>query len=269
MSAAAIRAVSYQNLTLEEREPGLLVLTINRPAALNALNRATLVELSDVVRSLRDAKDAHALLITGSGEKAFVAGADIRELLALTPVQAKALAELGTETFRSMERLAIPTVAVVNGFALGGGCELAMSCDMILASDRAVFGQPEINIGIMPGFGGTQRLLRLVGRARALELTLTGRQVKADEAYAMGLVNHVYPAGELMNRALELGRVLVSKPPLSVKLAKQMVQHGLDMNITGATLWETDGFALAFASDDHREGMQAFFEKRPPKFTGT
>jgi enoyl-CoA hydratase len=260
--------MSYENLTLEERGPGLLVLTITRPAALNALNRATLDELADVVRSLRDPQGTRALLITGAGEKAFVAGADIRELLALTPVQAKALAELGTETFRGLERLAIPTVAVVNGFALGGGCELAMSCDMILASDRAVFGQPEINIGIMPGFGGTQRLLRLVGRARALELTLTGRPIKADEAYAMGLVNHVYPHAELMTRALELGGALVSKPPLPMKLAKQMVQHGLDMNLTGATLWETDGFALAFASDDRREGMQAFLEKRPPKFSG-
>lgn len=260
--------MSYENLILEEREPGLLVLTIHRPAALNALNQATLAELGQVVRGLRDRADARVLLITGAGEKAFVAGADIRELSTLTPVQAKALAESTIDTFRGLERLAIPTVAIVNGFALGGGCELAMSCDMILASDRAVFGQPEINIGIMPGFGGTQRLLRLVGRARALELTLTGRQIKADEALAIGLVNHVYPAAELMGRGMELARLLISKPALPTKLAKQMVQHGLDMNLSGATLWETDGFALAFASDDRREGMQAFLEKRPPRFSG-
>jgi enoyl-CoA hydratase len=259
---------TYQNLILEEREPGLWMLTVNRPNALNALNRATIGELSHAVRALRERADARALLITGAGEKAFVAGADIRELAALTPMEAKSMAELATDTFRGLERLPFPTVALVNGFALGGGCELAMSCDMILASERAVFGQPEINIGIMPGFGGTQRLLRLVGRARALELTLTGRPVKAEEASSMGLVNHVYPAAELLQRGLELARLLLTKPPLPIKLAKQMVQHGLDMNLSGATLWETDGFALAFASDDRREGMAAFLEKRTPKFTG-
>lgn len=258
----------YENLVLEEREPGLWLLTVNRPSALNALNRATLGELAQAVRALRETRDARVLLVTGAGEKAFVAGADIRELAALTPIEAKAMAESATDTFRGLERLPIPTVALVNGFALGGGCELAMSCDMILAADRAVFGQPEINIGIMPGFGGTQRLLRLVGRARALELTLTGRQVKAEEAKAIGLVNHVYPAADLLQRGLELARLLLTKPPLPIKLAKQMVQHGLDMNLSGATLWETDGFGLAFATDDRHEGMAAFLEKRVPRFTG-
>ncbi len=260
--------MDFENLILEEREPGLWVLTVHRPSALNALNSATLSELSQAVRTIRERKDAHVLLITGSGEKAFVAGADIRELAALTPMEAQAMAELASDTFRGLERLSIPTVALVNGFALGGGCELAMSCDIILASDRAVFGQPEINIGIMPGFGGTQRLLRLVGRSRALELIMTGRQVKAEEAMAIGLVNYVYPPAELLERGFELGRALVGKPPLSIKLIKQMVQHGLDMNLSGATLWETDGFGLAFATDDRREGMAAFLEKRPPQFSG-
>ena len=259
---------NFQNLLLEEREPGLWVLTVNRPTALNALNRATLGELAQAVRAIRERPDARVVLITGAGDKAFVAGADIRELAALTPMEAQAMAESASDTFRGLERLPIPTVALVNGFALGGGCELAMSCDMILASDRAVFGQPEINIGIMPGFGGTQRLLRLVGRARALELTLTGRQVKAEEAMSIGLVNYIHPAAELLERGLELGRVLLAKPPLSVKLVKHMVQHGLDMNLSGATLWETDGFGLAFATDDRREGMAAFLEKRQPRFTG-
>ncbi|MBL8527303.1 MAG: enoyl-CoA hydratase/isomerase family protein [Burkholderiales bacterium] len=260
--------MDFENLILEEREPGLWLLTVHRPAALNALNRATLAELALAVRAIRERADARVLLVTGSGEKAFVAGADIRELAALTPMEAQAMAELASDTFRGLERLSIPTVALVNGFALGGGCELAMSCDILLASDRAVFGQPEINIGIMPGFGGTQRLLRLVGRSRALELIMTGRQVKAEEARAIGLVNYVHPPAELLERGLELGRTLVTKPPLSIKLIKQMVQHGLDMNLSGATLWETDGFGLAFATDDRREGMAAFLEKRPPRFTG-
>jgi enoyl-CoA hydratase len=260
--------MDFQNLILEEKEPGLWLLTVHRPAALNALNRTTLSELAQAVRAIRERADARVLLITGSGEKAFVAGADIRELAALTPMEAQAMAELASDTFRGLERLSIPTVALVNGFALGGGCELAMSCDILLASDRAVFGQPEINIGIMPGFGGTQRLLRLVGRSRALELIMTGRQVKAEEAKAIGLVNYVYPPAELLERGLELGRVLLAQPPLSIKLIKQMVQHGLDMNLSGATLWETDGFGLAFATDDRREGMAAFLEKRTPRFTG-
>jgi enoyl-CoA hydratase len=260
--------MDFQNLILEEKEPGLWLLTVHRPAALNALNRTTLSELAQAVRAIRERADARVLLITGSGEKAFVAGADIRELAALTPMEAQAMAELASDTFRGLERLSIPTVALVNGFALGGGCELAMSCDILLASDRAVFGQPEINIGIMPGFGGTQRLLRLVGRSRALELIMSGRQVKAEEAKAIGLVNYVHASAELLERGLELGRVLLAQPPLSIKLIKQMVQHGLDMNLSGATLWETDGFGLAFATDDRREGMAAFLEKRTPRFTG-
>jgi enoyl-CoA hydratase len=169
---------------------------------------------------------------------------------------------------RALELAPFPTIALVNGFALGGGCELALACDFIVASERAVFGQPEVNLGIVPGFGGTQRLTRLVGKGMALELCTTGRQVKADEALRIGLANHVVPAGELLAKGLELAQMIATKGPLAVRLAKHLVQRGQDMDLANANAFEADAFGVAFASDDRREGMAAFLDKRKPAFTG-
>jgi enoyl-CoA hydratase len=185
-----------------------------------------------------------------------------------TPEEARSFSAQGMAVMHAIEALAVPVIAVVNGYALGGGCELAMSCDWMLASDTAVFGQPEVKLGIPPGFGGTQRLTRLVGRAMALELLTTARQVKADEALAIGLVNHVYPAAELMQRALGMARTIAANGPVAVRIAKQCAQRGLDLDLGNACVLETNSFALTFATEDQKEGMAAFLAKRAPKFSG-
>lgn len=192
--------MTYHNLLLEQVEPGIYLLTLNRPQALNVLNAATLDELAQAIAQVGTDAAARVLLVTGAGDKAFVAGADIGEMQALTPAQAKDFSGKGMQVMQALEALPVPVIALVQGYALGGGCELAMACDWIMASERAVFGQPEVNLGIPPGFGGTQRLTRLVGRARALELVTTARQVRADEALAIGLVMQVVPAAELRER---------------------------------------------------------------------
>jgi len=260
--------MNYENIVLEEKEPGIYLLTLNRPKALNALNSALLEELGKVASSLATQASARVLLITGAGEKAFVAGADISEMQNFSPLQAREFSAKGIAVMRTLERLPIPVVALVNGYCLGGGCELAMSCDFILASHRAVFGQPEVNLGIPPGFGGTQRLARLVGRARALELIVTTRQVKADEAVQIGLANHVYPDTELLEKGLEIARSIASKGPVAVRLAKQAVQRGQDLDLDNACALESELFGLSFSSDDQKEGMAAFLAKRPAKFVG-
>jgi enoyl-CoA hydratase len=260
--------MSYQNILLDILEPGIYLLTINRPQALNALNSAALDEIDDAVQKVGTDANARMLLLTGAGEKAFVAGADITEMQNYTPMQAKALSEKALPIFHGLENLPLPVIALVNGYCFGGGCELALSCDFILASERAVFGQPEINLGIMAGFGGSQRLPRLVGRAMALELLLTGRQVKADEAKQIGLVNHVYPAEELRAKGFELARLIASKGPVAVRLTKQAVQHGQDLDLIKACALESDLFALTFTTADQKEGMSAFLEKRPARFQG-
>lgn len=216
---------------------------------------------------MRAAPSARVLLLTGAGDKAFVAGGDIAEMQGLKPMQAKAFSEKGLGVLRSLE-LGVPTIAVVNGYCLGGGNELAMSCDWVLASDRAVFGQPEVGLGVTPGFGGTQRLTRLVGPARAMELVTTGRNVKAEEALAIGLVNHVYPADQLMDEALKMARTIASKGPVSVRLAKEAIQRGQHMDLDSAGLLESEVFGLCFATADQKEGMTAFVEKRKAEFKG-
>jgi enoyl-CoA hydratase len=258
----------YENLTLAQVETGLYVLTIDRPKALNALNAATLGEISAAIDEVRADEGARVLLVTGAGEKAFVAGADIAEMQGYTPEQARAFSAQGMAVMHAIEALPVPVIALVNGYALGGGCELALSCDWILASDTAVFGQPEVKLGIPPGFGGTQRLTRLVGRAMALELLTTARQVKADEAVAIGLANHVYPAAELRARGLEMARTIAANGPVAVRIAKQCAQRGLDLDLANACVLETNSFALAFATDDQKEGMSAFLAKRAPQFSG-
>lgn len=260
--------MSYQNLLLEQAEPGIYVLTVNRPQALNALNAATLAELAQGVAEVAADAGARVLLVTGAGDKAFVAGADISEMQQLTAGQAQAFSEQGMRVMHALEALPVPVIALVQGYALGGGCELAMACDWIIASERAVFGQPEVNLGIPPGFGGTQRLARLLGRARALELVTTARQVKAEEALAIGLVTEVVPGPALLERGMVVARTIAAKGPVAVRLAKQAVQRGQDLDLANACAYETAAFALAFATKDQQEGMRAFLEKRAARFSG-
>jgi enoyl-CoA hydratase len=258
----------FENILLEKPEAGIFVLTVNRPKALNALNARTLDEIAAAVTQVGADPDARVLVVTGAGDKAFVAGADISAMKDLTAVQAKKFAVKGLRTFRSLETMPVVTIAAVNGFCLGGGCELATSCDWILASEKAVFGQPEVNLGVTPGFGGTQRLTRLVGRAMALELITTGRQVKGDEAKALGLANHVYPAEVLMEEALKAARAVAGKGPFAVRQAKEAIQRGQDMDLDNACVLESDAFALCFSTSDQKEGMAAFLEKRKANFLG-
>lgn len=260
--------MSYENILLETVEEGVYCLTINRPRALNALNPETLEEIGQGVSDLKARRDARVLLVTGAGDKAFVAGADISRMQGLGALEGKAFSELGLRVCRSLELLPIPTIAVVNGYALGGGTELAMSCDWIVASERAVFGQPEVNLGVTPGFGGTQRLTRLVGRAMAMELVTTGRQVNAEEAVRIGLANRTVAPENLMEEALESARMIASRGPVAVRLAKEAVQRGQDMELDAALVLESEIFGLCFATEDQKEGMAAFLEKRPPQFKG-
>nr|VFJ54611.1 MAG: enoyl-CoA hydratase [Candidatus Kentron sp. FW]VFJ54649.1 MAG: enoyl-CoA hydratase [Candidatus Kentron sp. FW] len=258
--------MSYENILFEKPEEGIYLITINRPKVLNALNAQTVSELELALREVAADKTARALLITGAGEKSFVAGGDIAEMQDLDAMQAKAFGEQGLRVLRGLEQLPVPVIAVINGFCLGGGNELAMACDWMLASDKAVFGQPEVNLGVTPGFGGTQRLTRLVGTAMAMEMITTGRNVKADEAKEIGLVNHVYPAEELMDQAMKMAKTIAGKGPVSVKLSKEAIQRGQHMDLDSAGLFESEIFGLCFATSDQKEGMTAFVEKRKAVF---
>jgi enoyl-CoA hydratase len=258
----------FQNILLEQVEPGIHLLTVNRPKALNALNVATLTEIGSAIGIVAADGNARVLLLTGAGEKAFVAGADIAEMKDATVERARELSELGMRVMHAIEALPVPAIALVNGYCLGGGCELALACDWILAADTAVLGQPEVNLGIPPGFGGTQRLPRRIGPARALELLATARQVKADEAAAIGLVNHVYPAAQLGAKGLEAARAIAAKGPAAVRLVKRAVRQGANLDLFAACALETDLFAHSFLTHDRQEGMSAFLEKRPARFTG-
>ena len=260
--------MSYQNILLELPEPGIHLLTVNRPKALNALNAATLDEIAAAVKQVAADESARVLLVTGAGEKAFVAGADISEMKDATIEQGRALSEKGMQVMHAIEALPVPVIALVNGYALGGGCELALACDWILAAPNAAFGQPEVNLGIPPGFGGTQRLPRRIGPARALELLATARQMKAEEAAAAGLVNHVFPAAELRAKGLEMARQVASRGPVAVRLVKQAVRRGMNLDLFTACALESDLFAQAFGTLDRKEGMAAFLEKRPARFSG-
>jgi len=258
----------YTNLTLTTLEPGVHLLTVNRPKSLNALNAETLDEIAAAVAQVGADSAARALLVTGAGEKAFVAGADISQMQNFDSAQAQAFSERGNRTFRALEMLPVPVVALVNGYALGGGCELAMACDWIVASERAMFGQPEVNLGVVAGFGGTQRLTRLVGRAMAMDLLVTGRLVKADEALRIGLVNQVVAPDQLLEKGIEIARTIASKGPVAVRLTKQIVQRGQDLDLANACQQEAYAFGLCCATDDQKEGMTAFLEKRPARFVG-
>ncbi len=257
--------MSYENVLTENRD-GVLWLTVNRPEKLNALNRATLGEISDVCESVSDDDDVWAVVLTGSGEKAFVAGADIGELNALGPVEAKEFALRGQAIFRQIERLTKPVVAAVNGFALGGGCELAMACHLRVATSKAVFGQPEVKLGLIPGYAGTQRLPRLVGRGRALEILLTGRNVSAEEAERIGLVNSLCEPEEIVETVNSLLQKILANGPLAVGHCIEAVNHGLDLPFDDACLLEATLFGVGAASEEMREGTSAFLEKRKAHF---
>nr|VFJ92125.1 MAG: enoyl-CoA hydratase [Candidatus Kentron sp. H]VFJ93026.1 MAG: enoyl-CoA hydratase [Candidatus Kentron sp. H]VFJ99878.1 MAG: enoyl-CoA hydratase [Candidatus Kentron sp. H] len=258
--------MSYENILLEKPEEGIYLITINRPKVLNALNAQTVSELDSAIGQVAVDSGARVLLITGAGEKSFVAGGDIAEMQNLSAMQAKAFGQQGLRVLRSLEELPVPVIAVINGFCLGGGNELAMACDWMLVSEKAVFGQPEVNLGVTPGFGGTQRLTRRVGTAMAMEMVTTGRNVKAEEAKAIGLVNHVYPAEELMEQAMKVARSIAGKGPISVKLSKEAIQRAQHMDLDSAGLFESEIFGLCFATADQKEGMTAFVEKRKAAF---
>lgn len=259
--------MAYENL-LWEVQDGVGILTFNRPKVLNALDQKTFDELTDVIGLVERDRSVRALVLTGAGEKAFVAGADIAAMSAMTPTEARAFAERAHRLFERLERLPIPTIAAVNGYALGGGSELALACDLVYASENARIGQPEVNLGIIPGFGGTQRLTRRVGRMRALEVVLTGDHYDAARAKAMGLVLEVLPADKLMAHAVAQARKIAAKGPVAVALSKRLVHTGADADLAVANELERQGFAASFATDDAREGMKAFLEKRAANFQG-
>lgn len=255
-----------ETVLYEEKEK-IGFLTINRPDVLNALNARVLEEIDMVLDQIEQKGGIRVLILTGAG-RAFVAGADIGEQSVLDMEGGRAWGKRGSAIFRRLELLSIPTIAAVNGFALGGGCELAMACDMILASSKAKFGQPEVGLGIMPGFSGTQRLPRLVGKAKAMELILTGEMIKAEEALRIGLVNEVTEPEALLARAEELARAIEKSGSLAVKYAKAAVIRGTQMDMDSGIAMENELFAMCFATEDQKEGMQAFLEKREPKFRG-
>jgi enoyl-CoA hydratase len=257
-----------ESTLLVTRDGHVATVTVNRPDKLNALNAATIDDLRRTLLELRRDSDVRAVVVTGAGPKAFVAGADIKELAALDPVGARALAERGQHVFDLVEHLGKPVVAAVNGFALGGGCELAMACTIRIAADTARLGQPEVNLGLIPGYGGTQRLARLVGRGRALELLLTGDPIDAHEAHRIGLVNQVVPADDVLRAAQALAAKLAAKAPQAVRAILDAVARGLDGPLAQGQAHEAALFGLVAATDDMKEGTRAFLEKRAPAFTG-
>lgn len=259
--------LSFENL-LFEKQGNIAVVTVNRPKALNALNAATLQELADMFDELAKDETVYAVVLTGAGEKAFVAGADISFMKDLTAVEAREFALLGQAAFNKIENLPQPVIAAVNGFALGGGCELAMSCDIRLASENAKFGQPEVNLGVPPGFAGTQRLPRLVGKGVAKELLYTADMIDAAEAHRIGLVNKVYVADELMAAAMKMAGKIAAKGQIAIRLTKSAVNQGLEMDLARGMAYEAEVFGLVFSTEDQKEGMTAFLEKRKAEFKG-
>ncbi len=257
----------FETLRLD-REGAVALLTIDRRAVLNALSRATIDELRRAMLELKRDDTVRAIVVTGAGEKAFAAGADIQELERLSAAEAETYALEGQHVFELIEHLGKPVVAAVNGFALGGGCELAMACTLRVAADTARFGQPEVKLGVTPGFAGTQRLPRLIGRGRALDLLLTGRMVDATEALAIGLVNRVVPAAALVDEAKKLAASLAALAPFAVRAIIEAVHRGGEMAFPEAAFLEASLFGLCFSTSDMREGTRAFLEKRPANFTG-
>jgi enoyl-CoA hydratase len=256
---------SYKHLRLERREQ-VTVLFVNRPQVLNAINRETLAEIADAARAFVLDDEQGALVITGQGEKAFISGADINELAPLGPAAAEDISRFGQGVVDVLEQSPKPVIAAVNGYAFGGGCELALACHMRLASENAVLGLPEVKLGIIPGYGGTQRLPRLVGPGRALELILSGRNIKADEAERIGLVNRVVPQAELLNEAIKLAQAILKNGPLAVAAALECVVRGMQLPLDQGLRFESGRFGILASSDDMHEGLQAFLDKRAANF---
>lgn len=259
--------MSYENILYDVKDQ-IARITVSRPAVLNALNRATVEELGRAFDAARDDTAVRVLILTGAGEKSFVAGADINELAKRTPVDGKDFSLFGQAVFHKLETLGKPSIAAINGFALGGGCELALSCSIRIASKNARIGQPEVKLGILPGYGGTQRLARLCGKGVAHELLLSGEMISADDALRVGLVNHVVELAELIPTAEKLAQKIIANAPLAVKYAMEAVEHGMEMSQEEGLFLEATLFGLCCATEDMREGTRAFLEKRPAKFQG-
>jgi enoyl-CoA hydratase len=259
--------MGFENVKLEKKNH-IAYVTIDRPKVLNALNMATMGELQEVFTDLAADKDTRVVILTGGGEKAFVAGADINELAKNNAVEAKAYTHRGQAVLDLIENLGKPVIACVNGFALGGGCEIAMACTMRLASEAAKFGQPEVKLGIIPGYGGTQRLPRLVGKGLAMQLVLTGEMISAQEAHRIGLVNEVLPADKLILRAEEIAGKIIGMSPLAIQYCMEAVNEGMNMTLQEGLFLEATLFAVCCASEDKNEGTRAFLEKRKANFQG-
>ena len=259
--------MAYENL-LYEKKDGIAYITFNRPKVLNALNRKTMEELNQILISARDDQDVRVLILTGAGEKSFVAGADIGDLAVQTPVSGRETALFGQSVLHRLETLGKPSVAAINGFALGGGCEVALACSMRLASKNAKLGQPEVKLGILTGYGGSQRLSRLCGKGVAHELCLTGEMISADEALRIGLVNHVYEPAELLPAAEILAKKIIANAPLAVKFTMEAIERGAEMPQEEGQFFEATLFGVCAATEDMREGTRAFLEKRPAQFRG-
>jgi len=259
--------MAYENIKTKNRD-GILWLTIGRPKVLNALNDQTITEIGSAFANARNDDSVRAVIVTGSGDKAFVAGADINELAKMTPIVGKFTSEKGQSVFLQIERFPKVVIAAINGFALGGGCELAMACHIRIASDRAQLGLPEVSLGIIPGYGGTQRMTRLLGKARAFELICSGDRISAMDAEKIGLVNKVVPPEQLIAAAEEMARKIMVRSPMAVRAAIEAINSGSDMPFEEGQVLESTLFGLLCASEDMREGMAAFLEKRQPKFPG-
>ena len=255
----------YETIKYEILKDRIAMITIDRPEALNALNSKVIEELEDAVTKLEKSDEVAAMILTGSG-RSFVAGADIGEQYPLDLAGGRKWGQRGSALMRRIEKLEFPTIAAVNGFALGGGCEIAMSCDIILASEKAKFGQPEVGLGITPGFSGTQRLPRRVGTAMAKELIFSGKMIKAEEAEKIGLVNHVYPAEELINEAVAMAESFIKNAPIAVKYSKACIDRGMQMDIDDGIAYENELFAMCFATEDQKAGMKAFLDKETAVF---
>lgn len=259
--------MAYENI-LYEKKDGIAYITFNRPKVLNALNRKTIEELRHALLDARDDTNVRVLILTGAGEKSFVAGADISELAVQTPVDGKEFSLYGQSVFHLLETMGKPSICVINGFALGGGCEMALCCTIRIASKTAKLGQPEVKLGILPGYGGSQRLARLCGKGVAHELCLTGEMVSAEEAQRIGLVNHIYEPAELLPAAEAMGKKIIANAPLAVKYAMEAVERGVEMPQEEGLFLEATLFGLSCATEDMREGTKAFLEKRPAQFKG-